>query len=377
MMRLSSGTGASVLCGIDKLKRWMTGCIVVMMVVFMFSAVGTTAQADIYLIKGIKVDAKSKTASEAKIKAMKQGQVTAFGKLIKRLSNSPQAQTLLKLPASEIGRLVRGISVAEEKTGPKRYIAELDIAFQPAAVRSLMTQFSIPFSDQQADPVLILPVYIENGRAILWDDPNPIKAAWRNIDPDAYLVPIVLPNGGIEDIQAISADEALEGNAEKLAAIKARYKVKQVLVSVGEFNKNQTRLQFRLTGPSPVGDIELDDTFRGTSENVVEVAQKAATDYMVIMEARWKNTARTGPELSGERFLVTVPFSSFREWKSIRERIVGTEGVLRLDIRALSQRGAVVYLTFSGEVFELEERMSQQGLFMRDMGDGWVLTVEN
>jgi len=342
-----------------------------------YSAAGTTAQADIYLIKGIKVDETAKTASEAKIKAMKQGQVAAFAKLIKRLSNSPQAQTLLKLPASEIGRLVRGISVAEEKTGPKRYIADLDIAFQPAAVRSLMTQFSIPFSDQQADPVLILPIYIENGRAILWDDPNPIKAAWRNIDPDAYLVPIVIPNGGIEDIQAISADEALEGNPEKLAAIKARYKVSQVLVSVGEFNKNQTRLQFKLKGPSPVGDIELDDSFRGTPENVVEVAQKAATDYMVIMEARWKNTARTGPELSGERFLVTVPFSSFREWKSIRERIVGTEGVLRLDIRALSQRGAVIYLTFSGEVFELEERMSQQGLFMRDMGDGWVLTAEN
>lgn len=342
-----------------------------------FSAFVSSAHADIYLVKGVKVDVKSKTASQAKLLAMKKGQVVAFKRLINRLSNAPQAQTLLKLPATEIGRLVRGISVAEERTGAKRYIAELDIAFQPAAVRSLMTQFSIPFSDQQADPVLILPIYIDNGRAILWDDPNPLRAAWRNIDSGAYLLPVLLPNGGIEDIQAISADEALEGNAERLAAIKARYKVKEVMVFVGEFNKNKTRLRVTLSGLSPVGEVQLDKSFNGVPEDVVALAEKAAKNYMVNLENRWKAAARTGPELSGERLLVTVPFSSFREWKSIRSRIRQTEGVLRLDIRALSQRGAVIYVTFVGEQFELEERLSQQGLFMRDMGDGWVLTAEN
>jgi len=344
---------------------------------FVFSALNNPARAEIYLIKGVKVDAKSKTASEAKIKAMQQGQVAAFRKLINRLSSSPQAQTLLKLPAAEIGRLVRGISVTEEKTGPKRYIAELNISFQPAAVRSLMNQFSIPFSDKQAEPILILPVFVEDGRAILWDDPNPLKTAWANIDADAYLLPVVLPIGSIEDIQAISADEALDGNADSLAAIKARYKVSNVLVSAAQFNDRKTRLRVTLLGSSPAGDIEMSESFSGTPEKVVEVAQKAAIRFMKEMEAMWKETAQAGPELTGERLLVTVPFSSFREWKGIRSRIMGTEGVLRLDIRALSQRGAVVYLTYAGEAFDLEDRLSQQGLFMRDMGDGWVLTAEN
>ena len=344
---------------------------------FVFSAFNDPARADIYLIKGVKVDAKSKTASKAKIKAMQQGQVAAFRKLINRLSGSPQAQSLLQLPAAEIGKLVRGISVTEEKTGPKRYIAELNISFQPAAVRSLMNQFSIPFSDKQADPVLILPVYIEDGRAILWDDPNPLKTAWANIDADAYLLPVMLPVGSIEDIQAISADEALDGNADNLAAIKARYKVSNVLVSAAQFNDRKTRLRVTLLGSSPAGDIEMSESFSGTPEKVVETAQKAAMRFMTEMEAMWKNSAQAGPELTGERLLVTVPFSSFREWKGIRSRIMGTQGVLRLDIRALSQRGAVVYLTYAGEAFDLADRLSQQGLFMRDMGDGWVLTAEN
>ncbi len=345
--------------------------------VFVFAVLSNPAQADIYLIKSVKVDAKSKTASEAKVKAMQEGQVAAFRKLINRLSNSPQAQSLLQLPAAEIGKLVRGISVTEEKTGPKRYIAELNISFQPAAVRSLMNQFSIPFSDKQADPILILPVFVENGRAILWDDPNPLKTAWENIDADAYLLPVVLPVGSIEDIEAISADEALDGNTDSLAAIKARYKVSNVLVSAAQFNDRKTRLRVTLLGSSPAGDIEMSESFSGTPEKVVETAQKATIRFMAEMEAMWKETAQAGPELTGERLLVTVPFSSFREWKGIRSRIIGTEGVLRLDIRALSQRGAVVYLTYSGETFDLEDRLSQQGLYMRDMGDGWVLTAEN
>jgi len=376
MIRFCLALNMSRLNVAEKLKQFLA-CGVLFLALILGFGLGGPAHADIYLIKNVKVDAKSKTASQAKILAMKKGQVAAFKKLINRLSNAPQAKALLKLPATEIGRLVRGISVAEEKTGAKRYIAELNIAFQPAAVRSLMTQFSIPFSDQQADPVLILPIYIDEGRAILWDDPNPLRTAWRNIDTDAFLLPVMIPNGGIEDIQAISADEALAGNAERLDAIKARYKVSEVLVFVGQFNKNKTRLRVTLNGPSPVGDIQMDQSFTGVPDDVVGVAQRAAKSYMVNLENRWKAAARTGPELQGERFLVTVPFNSFREWKSIRARISETEGVQRLDIRALSQRGAVIYVTFAGEHFELEERLSLQGLIMRDMGDGWVLTAEN
>jgi len=150
-----------------------------------------------------------------------------------------------------------------------------------------------------------------------------------------------------------------------------------VLFRSGRFNKDKTRLRVTLSGLSPVGEIQLDESYSGTPDEVVEIAEIAAKRYMANLENRWKESARTGPEQGGERFLVTIPFNSFREWKNIRALIMETEGVMRLDIRALSQRGAVVYVTFSGEVFELEERLSLQGLFMRDMGDGWVLTAEN
>lgn len=212
---------------------------------------------------------------------------------------------------------------------------------------------------------------------ILWDDPNPVKEAWASVNPDEYLLPLILPNGGIEDIQAISAEDAFQGVKDKLDAIKARYKAEQVLVVVGEFNDQKTKMRVTLSGTSPVGDVMIDKTYRGTPENVVETIRKAAQNYMIQLENRWKTEGPVGEEAQGNRFLVTVPFGSFREWKGIRERINNTEGVVRLDIRALSQRGAVIYITFAGEHFELEDRLIPQGLFMRDMGDGWVLTVEN
>lgn len=377
MMILCSTDGNVKFRLAKNMKLLMSCYFLAVFSVFVFWAQDHSVRADIYLVKDVKVDAKSKTASQAKIKAMRQGQVLAFKQLMNRLSSSAEAQTLLKLPATEIGRLVRGMSVVDERIGENRYIANLNISFQPAAIRSLLQQFSIPFTDKQATPLLILPVFVENGRAILWDEPNPLRTAWGNIDSDAFLMPARLPNGEIEDIQAISADEALEGDAKGLAAIKARYKVSEVLVFVGKFNKNNNRLRLTLSGPTPVGDIELDKSYSATPENVIEVAEKAAQSFMENLENRWKGSARTGPELAGERFLVTVPFASFRQWKNIRARITDTEGVLRLDVRALSQRGAVIYLTFSGEYFELEERLSYQGLFMRDMGDGWVLTADN
>lgn len=329
--------------------------------------------ADIYEIKNLGVDATAKDAQQAKIAALKSGQEAAFNLLVKRLAVVDDPAKLPQFTSAEVARLLAGLTIEEEKTSSTRYIAKLTVRFRAELVKKFLSQFKIPFADQQAAPVLLLAVWEVKPNPVLWDSPNPWRDGWSKIDAANSITPITIPLGDLTDIAMLSAQDALAGESEKVDQLKARYGTDHAIIARAKPSGDGTAIIVNVQGTSPMGPIEFIETYPVTERNYSGVSFQVARDFLAALELRWKQENQNGQGRPGQVYSIAVPFSSLQEWQSLRSDITAANGVGGVEIQSLSARGALVKLKFGGDADALVEELALRGLSLTNVGDAWVL----
>src|SRR5262249_60567525 len=123
-------------------------------------------------------------------RALNDGQQAALRSLLKRLvpvSAFPRLKTLAPVRA---GDLIEGVKVRAERNSATDYIANLDFSFQAKAIRDLLRREGIPFTDEQAPVLSVVPVAVAAGGARA----DPARANTSNApDPQPPLPPLQLP----------------------------------------------------------------------------------------------------------------------------------------------------------------------------------------
>ena len=332
------------------------------------------ARADLYSINSVEVDETAKDAVEAKSKAVADGQKRALDTLLHRLTRGEDREKLPEFSTRDIAQLMDGMSVENERTSGTRYIATLSIRFRAENIRDMLLQFDVPYADEQAAGVLLLTVWRAGGGAsTLWDPPNPWRDAWAELNVENSITPLFMPLGDLTDISTITVSDVLAGDEEKLAAIRDRYAVENVLIATAE-SASGGGVRVSMKGNTAVGPVDFGDVFAADPGAAVEAtAAKAARMLLTRIEEEWKanHLQRGRPE--GINMRVAVPFAGLGEWNVIRERISETEGVGAIDVRQLSAKGAVVDIVFSGDLGQLETQLAQNGFELTAIGDTWVL----
>ena len=333
------------------------------------------AQADIWTVSGVSVDVTSESAAKAKLLAIGEAQVKAFYRLVDRLVPAKSAAPLKALGADQVGRLLARLSIEEERTAPKRYIAKLSIRFLANKTRALFTRFGVRYAEKQSEPILVVPVWVTPQGADIWTGENPWHKAWSELDLNNALIPILLPLGDLTDTNALTAREAIAYNSVKLEALRIRYGASAVLVAGAE-PKGETQVRAVMQGTSPVGRIGFDKTYE--AEDLASAAALAASRFQLVMQEKWKSenlttTTSTTEVAPSNTMTIAVPYSSAAEWSVLRSRIQTTRGVGRIDINSLSGRGAVVSIAFGGTVNELRSAFYQAGFDLSVVGGTWVL----
>jgi len=85
------------------------------------------------------------------------------------------------------GDLVEGVKVRSERNSATDYIANLDFSFQSKAVRDLLRREGIPFSDEQAPVVSVIPLWRAAGGTAKAD--ASWTAIWSGLDLEHSLTP--------------------------------------------------------------------------------------------------------------------------------------------------------------------------------------------
>lgn len=332
----------------------------------------------VYTVAKVSVSADAQDAVAAKEKALAQAQQDAFRQLMKRMTHYNMYSRFPVLEDALIERMVDGFAVRRESNSNTRYIATLDFTFEPTAVRDILNRFNLPFTDQQAPQVLMLPVMVEAG-AIKSTD-NPWFVALEGIDGENGLTPIKLAPPR-QDISPSMVNDLANHSQGLFETLKYQYRAEKLVLAVAEVDGLATQLNLRLVGHDAVGNFSWQRSFRIYGRDTAYAADMAAKVALKVIEGRWKTVrlesqgALSAEPATIETLSITAQFSGLKEWQEMRRRLQQVPGLQTLDVKSLNARGADLSVDFSGGAERLAKAAQSQGLALEDRGGSLVLVT--
>ena len=341
-----------------------------------FGSGTATAQdaGNLFVVSGVKVDARAENAAKAKKKAIIEAQVKAFAELLERLAGKASAAKAKEFTPSQIGRMMASLRVEEERTGPGRYIGKLTIKFLPRRVRSQLSRAGITIVEEQSPPIVVIPLWKgPDGQPVLWQD-NPWRTAWQELKAENALVPVLVPLGDLTDTETLTIEDVLQRSEHKFEAIGLRYSAEAVLVAVAE-SSGENEIHATMSGDSPVGRIGFDKSYVAMQGGIAAAAKMAAERFHAVMVFKWKRS-KTAPAVANtglQAVNIAVPFSSLQEWNALRGQLTITPGVTKVDVTSLASDGALVRVTYAQGFENLRAALQQQRMSLVLVVGTWVL----
>lgn len=324
----------------------------------------------------------------------------------------PAEKSPIALTDHDLETLESSFEVYSEKSSAKTYRALITYRFKPDAVRRLLKNARLPYSETQTRTALVLPVLQTDQAIYLWETNNPWMAAWKSRPYINELTPMTAPLGDLEDSQLINARQALALDPAALKALADYYSVSQVIVAHARLSQQggNDNLNIRLINgyresdrrddeteldPSLVkfesgGDLSgepVDDSSAKVGDVLAQVylaepsgnfpgLAERAIDLAIAKYAKsWKE--RTLIDHSSEGILETTAFfRSLGDWTKIRAGLIATPLVGSVQVYALSPKGAEMRLKVFGDPQRLAVAMENYGVvFWSEGGERWYLAT--
>ena len=335
---------------------------------------------NVFEVRDVAVDVTAETAAKAREQARMQGEARAFQTLMERLTLRIEHSSLPQLSNEEISTYVKDFSVNDEKTSSVRYLARLTFRFKPKDVRGLLVESGFSFAETVSKPVLVLPVFQNAGALILWDDPNPWRDAWASRPKTRSLVPTQIPTGTLADIAAIGAEQAMDGDPQRLKAIGNRYGASDALVAFGVMRIEAAKARrvldvyFTRFGRQLKEQTEVISFPQNTDETVPALLARAAQELTYVVEDNWKRDNLLRFDRAG-MIAVVVPIKGLKDWLKVRAMLAGVAVLRRTDLVLLSKERAHLNLHYIGETNQLALALEQADLKLVQENEQWRLSA--
>ena len=342
----------------------------------LFIITALPAWADMFLVRRIPVDISADNATHARELAMQEAQEKAFYKMMNRLTLPEDLENLPMLSTEDIINLVQDISVSNEKTSSVRYIAQVDVQFNAAAMQTFFQEYQVPYVTEPAPRSILLPVFKESktARPQLWSDRNPWLLAWSKTAGYSDLVPLVIPMGDLEDMAVISEDTLTEAPNTDITPLLKRYRATDALImeAIVDSTLHQVKVIIQPNTPSksPFGTLTFQVPINAT---LPVVLQNAADQAVQLLEQKWRE--KTAVRFDNPTSLtVVVPIQNLAEWIEIRGRLDEVKLIKQDVVQAVRRDQAQIEIFFAGNLAPFLDALRREGLFLAPTGeDLWSL----
>jgi hypothetical protein len=219
---------------------------------------------------------------------------------------------------------------------------------------------------------VVVPVYRTAERVVLWDEPNPWRAAWASLGGGG-LVPLVVPPGDLGDVQAISAEQALAGSSEAMQALGTRWRSPDVMIAAASLAAGGKSIDVALhVNPGTPKPFDTLSYKLAEGETIDSMLARAARDIGRAIDTVHKQPNLLQFDRAGS-LSTLVPLAGIEDWLMVRDRLGRVPQVRRWELVSLSRSEAALVLHIVGDHEAVKGALANAGL-MLEWGDGfWTM----
>ena len=352
--------------------RWLSPMLLALAAVLSVAGNAGAQTSNSYTVTGVEVDAGGADAVQARQQGLAEARRKAARVLIDRLV-APEDRAKVSVPSDPaLEGMVHGIEFMRERSAAGRYVATLNVVFQPDAVKSWLGGAGVKIAETVTRPALVVPLWKGPSGVDPLDERNPWRDAWRALDTSGSAVPVTVVRGDGPDQGAVTAEQLYVGDVAALARLNERYRAPTVIVAVVEGDK--------AGGPLTVGGLRYDAQTGARSElarvPVGDAAQlpEAAKQVHARLDEQWRSVATVRRD-SQDAIDVYVPIRALGDWVQVRQRLGSVPAVKAVTVRSLESDRADLRLDYFGSTEELQRTLASAGLTLDKEADKWRLQV--
>jgi hypothetical protein len=367
------------------LRSPLRACFYVLFTAFLAVAAGPGSHAqttppgsrptDPFSVSGIAVDASADSAASARPVALAEGQRRAFTTLLRRLTLPDDAGRLPRPSEALLNEVVAGFGIDEERASPTRYIGKITVQFRADAVRRLLQDSKLPYSETASRPVLLVPVWQSAEGAKIWEADNPWREAWLKRPETDGLVPLGIAPAMAPNSGGGPSLERLFGNPDELRALMRRGGYDDALLvaaTLQQGDPGNIRIDIQIQHQGEAAFLDRAETFTATGGTVDETLLTAAIEIARRIETRWKYATVIDLEKQGQ-LSVAAGFQGLADWNRLRTALAGVPIVRRVEVLQLSHRDAQLLLDFYGEPDQLSVALAQRNITLQQRDGFWEM----
>lgn len=356
---------------------------VILFVFCLAQASGTTAQQDtsldlLFTIRDIRVDETAANANRARQAALLQAEEDAYNRLLRKITQPESRALLPDLSVAERQSLISGIDFVQEQSSSRRYIAILNVRFEPSQFSAFLARYNVPHVLATGPQILVLHAHQRGLSKVLWQADQPLEEARGEVDWVNRIRSYRFARGDIQQRLSASAAEIL--NIDLAAAERAGRRIgfSSVLVIGSKIEKmagghSQITYQFSATdsGLMGTGAIIIPGP-RANNETEALVAM-----YDTILEendSAWRDRLLVDTGTQGE-IQVMVPTLSLPDMAKYEKILSEVSLVQSYSIIEIGLPLSVFQIRYTGRQDQLVQALKFAGLDLKPYGNQMMIEM--
>jgi len=322
------------------------------------------AAGDPFTVSDIKVDATAQSAIEAQTKAINSGRAKAWQTLYRRLTKQQDWGRQPQLDDVTLQRLVRSYQARDQRSSTTRFVANMTYVFNANAVRHILQQANLAYSDVSARPVLVIPL------APGWSAQTPWTKAWRDPRFAHGAVPLVVPPDDKVDepvLGSLHFDSAAWQDVEPMASRVRATEAYLVLVIPQHAQMLVKVRRLAASAGAAIPDFAVPTAPNTPAAKAFGAVADAAAN--AITES-WKSRSATDFSRHS-KLLASMRVETLEEWSQTLQKIEAVPTVSEVSTVAMDIGEVRVAISYAGTPDQLTEQLARSGLALSTDNGEW------
>ncbi len=318
---------------------------------------------------------------DAQNKAIDYAKKRAFFLTLAKLAPDKADAIAKSMTTEQIYGFIRGYQLTHEKADGNHYLAEYLVSVSTDRVGRLVVSDDTTATNENAKPVLVLPVLTDGDKTLMWEPDNAWRSIWNSVALERGENLLIVPYGDPEDMTITDSATILGYGFSSLKDMAKRYGTNEIVVVRAQVIRDQTPARVRVTmrrlGEKLDKTKEVSFEVNNAGDAPESLLPNAARDVADQLKeiARLYEGEIEKKLANAKTIALQVEFRRLGDWVKTQDALRKLPGVVQLDVGSINIQSAQATLYYNGTPESLKEIMESNGLNVVTENTPWIIST--